>query len=65
MSGEGKSFVSINLAATLSTPESKVLLLEMDLRKPKFSKYLNLEPAYGLNRYSCVRSALFQSNCNI
>jgi tyrosine-protein kinase Etk/Wzc len=48
MSGEGKSFVSINLASTLSTPESKVLLLELDLRKPKFSKYLNLEPQYGL-----------------
>ena len=48
MSGEGKSFVSINLAATLSAPENKILLLELDLRKPKFSKYLNLEPQYGL-----------------
>src|SRR5207237_3228627 len=48
MSGEGKSFVSINLAATFSTSEAKVLLLELDLRKPKFSKYLNVEPPYGL-----------------
>ena len=24
------------------------MLLELDLRKPKFSKYLNLEPQYGL-----------------
>ena len=48
MSGEGKSFVSINLAATLGTSENKILLLELDLRKPKFSKYLNLEPQYGL-----------------
>jgi tyrosine-protein kinase Etk/Wzc len=47
-SGEGKSFVSINLAATVSVPENKILLLESDLRKPKFSKYLNLKPQYGL-----------------
>ena len=48
MSGEGKSFVAINLAATLSASESKVLLLELDLRKPKLSRYLNLEPQFGL-----------------
>ncbi len=48
MSGEGKSFVSINLAATMATGDTKVLLLEVDLRKPKFAKYLNLQPQYGL-----------------
>ena len=51
MSGEGKSFLSINLANCLSASGSKVLLIEMDLRKPKFSKYLKLDNLYGLSDY--------------
>ena len=51
MSGEGKSFVSINLASSLSVGNAKVLLIEMDLRKPKLAKYLNLDPAHGLSDY--------------
>jgi capsular exopolysaccharide synthesis family protein len=51
MSGEGKSFVSINLASSLSAGNRKVLLIEMDLRKPKLAKYLNLDPEHGLSDY--------------
>jgi capsular exopolysaccharide synthesis family protein len=51
MSGEGKSFVSINLSISLSSNNAKVLLIELDLRKPKFSKYLELTPEYGLTDY--------------
>jgi len=43
MSGEGKSFLSINLAATLALANKKVILLELDLRKPKISENLNLQ----------------------
>lgn len=48
MSGEGKSFTSINLASTLANSESKVLLLELDLRKPKIARYLNIESQLGV-----------------
>ncbi|MGN6617266.1 MAG: GumC family protein [Ilyomonas sp.] len=48
MSGEGKSFTSINLASTLASSECKVLLFELDLRKPKIARYLNIEPKYGI-----------------
>ncbi|MCY7421204.1 MAG: polysaccharide biosynthesis tyrosine autokinase [Chitinophagaceae bacterium] len=41
--GEGKSFVSTNLAAVLAIPGRKVALLEFDLRKPGILKTLNIE----------------------
>jgi len=37
ISGEGKSFVSSNLAVTLAYASRKSVILEMDLRKPKVS----------------------------
>ncbi len=43
MGGEGKSFLSINLAQTLALANKKVLLMEMDLRKPKIREYLGLK----------------------
>ena len=51
VSGEGKSFVSINLAATLAKQGSKVLLIGMDIRKPTLAKYLPIAPKYGLTEY--------------
>lgn len=50
MSGEGKSFLSINLSATLALAGKKVILLELDLRKPKISDNLNLRKA-GFTNY--------------
>ena len=50
-SGEGKSFVSINLAAALSLSNKKVLLLGMDLRAPKVTKYLGLAERKGVTNY--------------
>lgn len=52
VSGEGKSFVSSNLAATLSLEEDKkVLLVGMDIRNPQLENYLDIHPAYGLTNY--------------
>lgn len=42
VSGEGKSFVSSNLAVTLAYASKKTIILEMDLRKPKISAVFNL-----------------------
>lgn len=45
---EGKSFVGLNLAASLAISGKKTLLVGMDLRAPKILKYLNLEDKKGL-----------------
>ena len=50
-SGEGKSFISINLAATLALSGKKVLLVGMDLRAPKVTEYLGLESKKGVTNY--------------
>ncbi|MFA6085494.1 GumC family protein [Mucilaginibacter sp.] len=52
ISGEGKSFVSSNLAVTLAYAKRKTIILEMDLRKPKISGVFNLSPEHpGISDY--------------
>lgn len=50
-SQEGKSFTSINLAASVSHSEKKVLLIETDIRVPKIKQYLNLNCNVGLTDF--------------
>lgn len=49
--GEGKSFVSANLGASLALTGKRVVLLEFDLRKPKLSKYLKVKRSQGITSY--------------
>ena len=52
ISGEGKSFVTINLGASLALAGQKVLLMGFDLRKPKMSLSLTGQQAgSGLTNY--------------
>ena len=51
MGGEGKSFISLNLANVLALTDKRVLLIDMDLRKPKVFKYLNLPETEGMTNY--------------
>ena len=51
ISGEGKSFVSINLAATLALTNKKVVLLGFDLRAPKITDYLEVADRKGITNY--------------
>ena len=51
MGGEGKTFVSINFASVLALAGKKVLLVEMDLRKPKLSSSLGLSRETGITNY--------------
>lgn len=45
--GEGKSFISINLAASLAYSDKRVLLIGLDLRKPTLHERLGLPNKYG------------------
>jgi capsular exopolysaccharide synthesis family protein len=49
--GEGKSFVSTNLAFTFAESGYKVILLDCDLRLPNVAKSLKVEHASGLLDY--------------
>jgi len=43
VSGEGKTFVSVNLALSFALTNQKTILLGMDLRKPKMKEYLGVK----------------------
>ncbi|PXY42558.1 tyrosine protein kinase [Flavobacterium cheongpyeongense] len=47
---EGKTLVSVNLAATFALSGRKVLLVGMDIRNPKFMDYFAM-PNFGLTNY--------------
>ena len=47
---EGKTFISVNLAATFALSGRKVLLIGMDIRNPKFGEYITV-PSVGLTNY--------------
>lgn len=51
ISGEGKSFVSLNLGASLALVGRPTVILEMDMRKPKLHKSLHIENRAGLSNY--------------
>ncbi|HEX5150787.1 MAG TPA: polysaccharide biosynthesis tyrosine autokinase [Parafilimonas sp.] len=51
MTGEGKSFVAVNLAQVYAYSGKKVLLMEMDLRKPKLSLMLKIPNDNGFSNY--------------
>ena len=48
ISGEGKSFLSVNLASSLALTGLKVAIMELDLRKPKISVLLNVQREPGI-----------------
>ena len=47
---EGKTFVSVNLAATFALSGKKVLLIGLDIRNPRLDDYLTL-PDLGVTNY--------------
>lgn len=51
MSGEGKSFISLNLGASLAMTAKKTIILELDLRKPKLHSALKMPNELGLSNY--------------
>lgn len=58
ISGEGKSFISANIAATLALTGKSVALLELDLRKPGLSKNLNVSSRPGITDFIMGNASL-------
>ena len=51
VSGEGKTFCSINLASIIAMAGKKTLLVGLDLRKPKVYKVFNLDNKIGMSTF--------------
>lgn len=57
--GEGKSFVSTNLSISLALTQRKVVLLELDMRKPKITKVFNInKDNLGLSDYFMNKASI-------
>ena len=52
MSGEGKSFVAVNLALSFAHSGKRVIAVDLDLRKGRFSEYVGMQDAnIGVTTY--------------
>ncbi len=51
ISGEGKSFISANLAVSLSLTGKKVVLVDMDLNNPTLDKILSINREEGVTEF--------------
>ena len=47
--GEGKTFVSLNIAAILTLLNKKVVILDFDMRKPRLDKIFDVESHRGIS----------------
>ncbi len=58
--GEGKSFISTNLGVSLTLTGKRVVLLELDLRKPKVSSIFGIKKEKGISNYLVGATTLDQ-----
>lgn len=58
VSGEGKTFCSVNLAAVYAISGKRTLVLFADLRRPRIEKDLKIDPDNGLSNVLIGKSAL-------
>lgn len=63
ISGEGKTFISLNLAAVLAMLGKKTLLVGLDLRKPRLNKLLGFSVEGGLSTF-LIGDATFEEITN-
>jgi tyrosine-protein kinase Etk/Wzc len=56
--GEGKSFVTLNIAASLALLERKTVLLDFDCRKPRLFEYLGIKNTIGVTSYLINKAQL-------
>ncbi len=55
---EGKSFISLNLATSISLLGYKTILIDCDLRRPSLHSRLNIENTLGLSNYLTGKAVL-------
>ncbi|NJM15741.1 MAG: CpsD/CapB family tyrosine-protein kinase [Bacteroidales bacterium] len=58
ISGEGKTFCSVNLAAVMAISNKKTLIVGLDLRRPKVHKTFDLENEKGISTYLIGKHAI-------
>ncbi|TAF79399.1 MAG: polysaccharide biosynthesis tyrosine autokinase [Sphingobacteriales bacterium] len=58
VAGEGKSFVSVNLASTMALIDKKVILIAADLRRSKVHRTFNIKNKIGLSTYLSKQNTL-------
>jgi len=51
ISGEGKSFIALNLATLYAITGKKTILVGLDLRRPKIAKYFPFQNDLGISNY--------------
>jgi len=56
--GEGKTLTATNLAVTLARAGKRVILLELDLRRPKVHRYFGISNRVGLSDVVAGRTAI-------
>lgn len=61
ISGEGKSFITINLAGMLSLLGIRVVIIDMDLRKPKLHYSFGSDNSVGLSTLLVGKSTLAET----
>lgn len=59
--GEGKTFSSLNIAAILAKAGKKVLILELDLHRPKIQNALNIVADVGISTVLIGKTTIEQS----
>lgn len=58
ISGEGKTFCSINIATVFALSEKKTVILGLDLRKPRLADEFNLKNQTGVVNYLIKQNSL-------
>ena len=73
-SGEGKTFILINLAAVHALLDKKVLIVDLDLRKPRISKSFKIPNTIGMSNLltdknvsidDCIQKAIDIENLDV
>jgi len=58
ISGEGKTFCSINIATVFALSEKKTVIIGLDLRKPRLADEFNLQNQLGVVNYLIKQNSL-------
>ena len=60
VASEGKTFCAVNIATTLAKAKKKVILVDLDLHKPKQANAFNLQNDVGVTSYVVGKASLNQ-----